>query len=440
MIPDVAIPIGTRAMRARAWLGRRWPTLFLAGVLTSFAIGPQWVLARDLPRGLLALAIPIQQLLLIAALAANAVRYGVRRQIASWPLLAVLLLLVQSRLLADLDPPLTIAPMTIAALGLALPWSLPEVAVEPGMRARYALLIALLPCLCVALGLALHAAGLHTAYTSSTYRWLRLHGASNAGWLACLALVGFAIALHEAIRTRRAGFAYLAGINVVIGVLTGGRMGVGAGVVFTIVYCLLDERIRARLRRARWSRIGLGLATLLLLGWLVTQSYHEPEDSLDMSGRDTIWAGYFEQFRQSPTFGHGIGATELITNYFKLPHNVYLRLLVEGGVVGFLLYAGALVLWARQLNARIDPSERAFVHALWLALAVYALTDNILTMPPVLMPFVYLGLMLGEPYTRREPPGGAAAVGPLPVRDGAPATGERASAPPRSAPCSSSGR
>jgi O-antigen ligase len=440
MNPGLAIPIGARARRARAWLGRRWPTLFLAGVLTSFAIGPQWVLAHDLPRRLLSLAIPAQQLLLVAALAANAARYGVRSQIASRPLLAVLLLLVQSWLLADRDPGLTLGATAIAALALALPWSLPEVAVEPGMRARYALLIALLPCLCVAIGLALHAAGLHTAYTSSTYRWLRLHGASNSGWLACLALAGFAIALHEAIRTRRSGFAYLAGINAVIGVLTGGRMGVAAGVLFTIVYCLLDDRIRARLRRARRRRIGLGLAAvLLLLGWLVTQSYHEPEDSLDMSGRDTIWAGYFEQFRQSPTFGHGIGATELTTNYFKLPHNVYLRLLVEGGVTGLLLYVLALVLWGRQLSARIDPSERAFVHALWVALAVYALTDNLLTMPPVLMPFVYLGLMLGEPYACPDP-GGAVPARPLPVRDGAPATGKPASAPPRSAPRSSSGR
>jgi O-antigen ligase len=439
---ELAIPIGTRALLACSWLGRRWPTLFLAIVLASFAIGPQWVLARALPNRLLALAIPAQQLLLIAAFAANAVRYGVRPGLMSWPLVAVLLLLAQSALLADPDPQLTSARMAIAALGLALPWCLAAVLVEPGTRVRYALVIALLPGLCVAIGFGLQAAGLHAAYTGSAHRVLRLHGASNAGWLVCLALTGFAVALHEAIRGRHGGLACLAVVNLVVAVLTGGRMGVGAGALFTVAYCLLDDGLRARLRRARWPLIGLGAATaVLLLGWLILQSYHDPEDSLDMSGRDTLWAHYFKQFLERPAFGHGIGATGLIANYFKLPHNVYLRLLVEVGVVGCLLYGGAILLWGRQVIARVDPSERAFVYALWLALAVYALTDNLLTMPPTLMPFVYLALMLGEPYPARpDPEAGAAAPGAPPLRDALPASPGPAPGPPRSAPCSSSGR
>jgi hypothetical protein len=44
------------------------------------------------------------------------------------------------------------------------------------------------------------------------------------------------------------------------------------------------------------------------------------------------------------------------------------------------------------------------VRALFLALAVYALTDNVLTMAPALVPFVYLALILGEPDARSDPP------------------------------------
>ncbi len=438
MTPGLTIPTG-----ARAWLGRRWPSVVLGIALASFAIGPQWVLASHLPRRLLTLAIPAQQLLLIAAVAANAARYGMRPGIAGWPLLAVLLLLAESLLVADRAPQLSAARMAIAALGLALPWCLAAVVVEPGTRARYALLIALLPTLCVAIGFGLQAAGLYAAYLDAGHRALRLHGASNAGWLVCLALVGFAIALHEAIHTRQTGFACLAGINVAIGVLTGGRMGVAAGAVFTVAYCLLDQGLRTRLRRARWPRIGLGAAAVLaLLGWLILQSYHDPEDSLDMSGRDALWAHYFEQVRASPTFGHGVGATMLVNSYFKLPHNDYLRLLVEGGVVGCLLYGGALLLWGRRVIARVGPDERAFVYALLLALAVYALTDNVLIMPPALMPFLYLALMLNEPYAARpDPPAGvgAPAADPGPVNDAPPASRPPASGRPRSAPGSSSG-
>ena len=45
------------------------------------------------------------------------------------------------------------------------------------------------------------------------------------------------------------------------------------------------------------------------------------------------------------------------------------------------------------------------MRALFAALAVYALTDNILTMAPGLVPFVYLALMLGEPYGPRAAAG-----------------------------------
>ena len=404
MTLSLTIPIGARARLARAWLGRRWPTAFLAIAVASFAIGPQWVLAGYLPDRLLMLAIPAQQLLLIAAAAANAARYRTRPGIAGWPLLAVLLLLAESLLVADRDPQLTGVRMAIAALDLALPWSLAAVVVEPGTRARYALLIALLPGLCVAIGFGLQAAGLNVAYAATATRVLRLQGASNAGWLACLAFAGFAIALHEAIRGRRLGFAALAAVNAALAALTGGRMGIGAGVVFALAYGLLDGGIRTRLARVPRPLAGFGLAAaLVLFGWLLVQSYHEPADMLTMSGRDRLWARCLEQFRASPTFGHGVGATALVSSYFDLPHNVYLRLLVEGGVAGCLLYGGALLLWGRQVVVRAEPSERAFVYALLLALAVYALTDNLLTMPPALMPFLYLALMLGEPYAGRPP-------------------------------------
>ncbi len=306
MTPDRALPIGAGALLACAWLRRRWPTALLAIVLASFAVGPEWVLARYLPGRLLLLAVPAQELLLIAALAANAARYGLRPEILRWPLLAVGLLLVQTVLLPDVDPRLSGARIAIAALGLALPFSLAAVALEPGTRARYALLIALLPSLCVAIGAGLQAAGLYAAVTGSEHRVPRLNGASNAGWLACLAFAGFAIALHEAIFVRRPALAGVAAINAVIGLLAGGRMGVGAGVLFTVAYCLLDQRIRARLSRARWPLVWVAVAAaLLMLGWLFLQSYGELAAGLPMSGRNVLWAHYFEQFRARPSSATG---------------------------------------------------------------------------------------------------------------------------------------
>jgi hypothetical protein len=132
----IAIPIGAGAALALGWLGRRWPTAFLSCVLASFAIGPQWVLTGYLSHDLLALAIPAQQALLIAAAAANVARYGFRSGIVNWPILAVALLMVPGSVLASLDQRLSFAQMALAAIGLSLPWSLVHVVLEPGSATR----------------------------------------------------------------------------------------------------------------------------------------------------------------------------------------------------------------------------------------------------------------------------------------------------------------
>ena len=64
---------------------------------------------------------PAQLLMLLAALLANLIRYGLRLDPIKWPLPAVLCLRWQSLLLADVDPALTPVALLGPALSLALP-------------------------------------------------------------------------------------------------------------------------------------------------------------------------------------------------------------------------------------------------------------------------------------------------------------------------------
>ena len=77
----IALTLGAAAGAALGWLGWRRPGALLAIALASFALGPQWILAGYLPRSLLALALPAQKVLLLAAVVANVARYGRRRDI-----------------------------------------------------------------------------------------------------------------------------------------------------------------------------------------------------------------------------------------------------------------------------------------------------------------------------------------------------------------------
>jgi O-antigen ligase len=384
--------LGAAGCAILAWLALRRPTALLWLVLATFCVAPQWVLADSAAPALLAWAMPAQMLLLLAALLANAARYGVRLDMVNWPLLAVLWLLLQSLLLADLDPAITPPALLAAALSFALPWCLVHVALQPGSRAHYARLIALLPALCVIAGAMLDFLEIHPLVSGSKGRGARLQGASNAGWLAFLAFTGFGIALHEAVRRRGVDFACLAALNVVIAILSGGRMALVASAILAATYVLLMPALRARAALLGLLAVVATGGLLALLQWPMHELAHDQSRLLDLNGRDRIWLGYLDQFLVAPMFGRGLGAAEHGASYHHLPHNEYLRLLVDGGLVGALVYGLAVLAWAWRVLDLIRPGERPFAWALLLALGVYAFTGNVLIMPAGVLPFLYLAI------------------------------------------------
>ena len=68
-----------------------------------------------------------------------------------------------------------------------------------------------------------------------------------------------------------------------------------------------------------------------------------------------------------------------------------------GGVVGFVLIAGGIILWYRQFLRVASPNDREFLLALLPALGAYAATDNVLIYPSALAVYVYLGVVLTLP-------------------------------------------
>jgi O-antigen ligase len=413
--------LGAAVCAVLAWLALRRPTILLWLVLATFALGPQWILAGRASPALLAWAMPAQILLLVAALLANAARYGLRLDVVNWPLFAALWLLVQTMALSDLDPAITAPALLAAALSLALPWCLVHVALQPGSRVHYALLIALLPALCVLAGGALELLDVHQLFSGSKGRGARLQGASNAGWLAFLAFIGFAVAVHEAMRRRSIYFGCLAAFNVVIAMLSGGRMGLAACGILAATYALLTPALHARAALLGLLAVIAGGGVLAVVQLSLHGLIQNPDQLLDLNGRERIWLDYLDQFLAAPLFGRGLGAAEHVASYHDLPHNEYLRLLVDGGLIGALLYGAAVLVWAWRVLDLIRPGERAFLWALFLALGAYALTANILIMPAGILPFLYLAIMrtpsAGRVHrrSRRRVSGSARATAPAPL-------------------------
>lgn len=399
-----AFALGIALLVGALWVSWRKPTILTVVALASLAVRPQLFFGG--PDVGYEWGVP--HTLLLSALIVNALRYGVRRQM-NWPLAALVVAFAASLALADLHPKLTLMFM-VTSLGIfALPWSFTSVVLEPGSRRVYALVIALLPLLSVAVGALMAVAGIRKGFPEA----VRLEGATgNAAAFAILAFAGFVVALHEMSRPGRPLAGALAVVNLALVILSGTRMAIAACVVFLLVYLLLAAGLRQRLLTQRVQTASGVAVVAIALAWywptLQGRLFHDlrggDSPSVDiadvnLSGRDDIWAFYFEEFTFSPLFGRGMGsgfvaAADWLPWPRKTPHNEYLHLLVNAGVIGFALCAAAIFFWYRSLLEVAADNDRAFLIALLPAMGVFAITEDVLVFATGLAVFAYLGVLL----------------------------------------------
>src|SRR5258708_16181091 len=110
--------------------------------------------------------------------------------------------------------------------------------------------------------------------------------------------------------------------------------------------------------------------------------------NLNVSGRNFVWAGVYENFlSHSLWFGQGVGSSgAFLAAYLPdqaVPHNEYLRVLHDGGVIGTVLFLTGLVglfgLLRSLLVNCIAVEQRMFVRLslmLFFGYLVMAMTDN----------------------------------------------------------------
>jgi O-antigen ligase len=404
----VAFALGTALLIAALWVSWRKPTVLLAVALASLAVRPQLFFGGPD----VGYEWGWHHTLLLLALIANALRYGVRRRM-NWPLAALIAAFALSLALADLHPKLTFALMVMSLGIFALPWCFTSVVLEPGSRRVCASVIALTPLLSVVVGTFMALAGIRPGFPEVD----RMEGATgNAAAFAILAFAGFVVALHEMSRPGRPFAGALAVINLALVILSGTRMAIAASAVFLIAYLLLAEGLRQRLltQRARTAGGIAVVAAALVWYWptLEARLFDHPrtvdtvsigDADVNLSGRDDIWGFYFEEFTFSPLFGRGMGsgfiaAADWLPWPRKTPHNEYLHILVNTGVIGFALIAAAIFFWYRNLLEAAADNDRTFLVALLPAIGVFAITEDVLVFSTGLAVFAYLGVLL----TRRS--------------------------------------
>lgn len=229
---------------------------------------------------------------------------------------------------------------------------------------------------------------------------LRLAGLGHPAFLAGVCLPAIYACLIGLFRDGRAGDLRLLIVNVTILVLTGARAPTAYALAVTAI-SLLTIRSGMFPWRSRLLLIAIGLSCLPLL-WLAAGDVRlfniVLNDTANLSGRELLWPNFEDAAAQSPWFGWGAGAANAVLPaggriarilHTRAAHNEYLRLQVEGGMIGIALLIGLFVAGTIVHTRGLRPDERRIMRLAYLALAAHALTDNVLISTPASVFFAF---------------------------------------------------
>jgi O-antigen ligase len=404
-----------------------FPATFLGIAILSLGASPEFLIG-EMVAGIETRS--LHRLLILLTLAVHIYRYGMAWRINP-PIMALLLMFVMTLVAADRLHWLTNFQMLKSLIGLALPFLFLYGNYRSDAFERYLNIIVAVPLLSVVGGLLLHAAGIRPAFNTDFTGGLRLQGMNIAAYLSCFAYLSLFVCVYQALTTGRRGYFLLAGVDLVIIMMTATRMpAIQAFIIGASVMLFAPQRSFTMNWRVGISVTGVvvvGLALILILPQIA------PRLTTDSSGRDVLWTIYLEQIAKNPWFGHGIGAGTVLlpavddyrTRYTNAAHNEYLRLLMDAGIVGTLIFVGAMIYWVRsELKFMVMREERLLFVAFMVAYAIYCITDNMLSAPPTVIIFFMLALM-----TQRARQRATEVPGWRPAR-----TAERPRSPPKSPP------
>ena len=207
--------------------------------------------------------------------------------------------------------------------------------------------------------------------------------------------------------------------------LTQSRGGLLAFVAILLVYTYLS----ANDRKTRIRRVAFLLVICLLAATVAGfffQRLAEIDDFTTVS-RLAIWGGAFTVFARSPLFGMGFGNLRgMMGGLLNLPdgwtgdaHNLYLELLAETGLIGFIAFSVLIVLALRIALRQLRKTENHFNKMIAIAIfvaicgvLVHGTVDYLFhTTPQVtVLFFLVLGLLTAQASTHETDPIKQAAI------------------------------
>ncbi len=342
-------------------------------------------------------------------------RYGVARGI-NWPFLAFALMAVASLVVLPIGRVSTPAEMVRSFIGSAAPFVLAFAAAPRSLWSALCKAVVAVPLISAAGGLL---TGLVGVYPAFDLNW-RFQGLHSPPFLAGFCTTAIFAATLEYLRGFRTRWLVLGGAALAVLLATQARAPLIVVALFLLMVVLLSDRHTFPLKRKVDLAMGGLLPALLLLGPLLVFAADRllGGGDVNLSGRDVIWPYFVEAIERRPVFGYGLGAGKLIVDpedpqirliRSNAAHNEYLRLAVDGGIVGAGLVFGAIIAWVWGGTRRAAPADRLVLRCALLGALIHAAFDNTLIATTSVIQYGWFAAALARArLERREAgPGGA---------------------------------
>lgn len=181
-----------------------------------------------------------------------------------------------------------------------------------------------------------------------------------------------------------------------------------SGLIATIVYIVIYILYRLRLFKNILSfKVFIPLMVILSLVIITGDSILYTNSALSnyvasflgkdltFSGRTSIWIAGIAQFLQHPIIGYGVSASSGVVYFlgaYRIAHNFWLQILLEGGIVGTILYFIFMYSSNTKKNLGIQYNESLIIFDLGVcAMMVYMLMESGFASIPVSMLLLVMG-------------------------------------------------
>jgi O-antigen ligase len=374
--------------------------------LLALATSPEMWLGDLIDR--MPLIIGIDKAIGLVLLGLCVIRYGARLDVFN-PALAFLAIFAAG-FVHGFWPGLTAADSLRSLIGAAAPFAFSWSRLSADWSRRVIAAAIFSPFAILGLGVCLAGLGLRPLYSLAGGD-LRLGASTHPAFLAGFLLISVYALLLEQVREARHWRLGLLGFDVLLLLATGARspLGIALVMILLVVACVPSVGWPWRMR----IPVLLGLAAALpaavlaapFLGFLRLFSLAAQGDIGDLTHRTLIWTVYEAAVAHSPWVGWGLGTDKVLvpvgTVLWDLigtnaAHDEYLRIAVDGGVLGLGLLVLCLVLWLRQGIRRMRRPERAVMILVFLAFAVHSTTDNTLIATTASLMFAWVSAVFAR--------------------------------------------